>query len=150
MGFYALPLVAVSIVFAKAQAFVLYFFRFCEKSTKKAAGGSAPRPRAVKWRRASSGRRFWRQDLTAVRAPTFVQTQNDLSFVGFIRYCGLTEENFVKICSLLLFFVGYILRLEKKKKVSHLAYIRKKFYHRYACYITKNSRSKPFPHVSLY
>ena len=54
--------------------------------------------------------------LTAVRALTFVQTQNDLSFVEFIRYCGLTEEHFVKNCSLLLFFVGYTLRLGKNKK----------------------------------
>ena len=54
--------------------------------------------------------------LTAVRPPTFVQTQNDATFVEFIRYCGLTEEHFVKNCSLLLFFVGYTLRLEKEQK----------------------------------
>ena len=111
-----MPLTAVSIDFAKAQAFVLYFFRFCKKSTKKAAGGSAPRPRAVKWRRASAGRRFWRRDLTAVLSHTFHQTQNDATFVGFIRYCGLIEMNFAKNCSLLLFFVGYTLRLGKEQK----------------------------------
>ena len=83
---------------------------------EKAGGGSAPRPRAVKWRRASSGRRLWRRYLTAVRTPTFVQTHNDLSFVGFNRYCGLTEVNFAKNCSLLLFFVGYTLRLGEKQK----------------------------------
>ena len=36
-----------------------------------------------------------------------MQTQNDLSFVGFIRYCGLTEGDFAKVGKLLLFCVGF-------------------------------------------
>ena len=36
-----------------------------------------------------------------------MQTQDDLSFVGFIRYCGLTEGNFAKVGKLWLFFVGF-------------------------------------------
>ena len=36
-----------------------------------------------------------------------MQTQDDLSFVGFIRYCGLTEGDFAKVGKLLLFCVGF-------------------------------------------